>query len=196
MTMTVNGAPCAAFVCTRADLPCLAAGRLLGDGRIRCRADVRSITFRAEESLCAVTAADAPAAAPAPVPIAWEREWIFAAARRFAEATPLYHATASVHLAFLWRGDRLLYTAEDISRRCAMEKALGFALLHEEDLPACWLYLSCRVNADLVRQAANAGIALLVSKSTPTADAVELAGALGVSLICRAWPDRFEVYNG
>ena len=41
-----------------------------------------------------------------------------------------------------------------------------------------------------------AGIALLVSKSTPTADAVELAGALGVSLICRAWPDRFEVYNG
>jgi len=59
---------------------------------------------------------------------------------------------------------------------------------------ACWIFISCRINTDLVRKAAEAGIALLASKSSPTADAVELASSLCLTLICRAWPDRFEQY--
>ena len=193
MTMTVDGAPYAAFVCSRALLPELAAGRLLGDGRIRRAGDLRAVELSEDESVCAVVLREAPPpAAPAPIP--WESEWIFAAARRFGQGTALYRATASVHLAYLYRGDDLLCLAEDISRACSMEKALGLALLGGIPTEGCWMYLSCRINADMVRRAANAGIALLATKSTPTADAVELARAMHLTLICRAWPDGFEVY--
>ena len=194
MKLIVNGSRYAEFCCTRGELRELAAGRLLGDGRLHDPDELLSLSLDGEERVCRAALAPRPRPAGPLAPAVWEPAWIFAAVARFTEGTPLYRATSSVHLAYLYREDRLIHTSEDLSRRCAMEKLLGYGLLNGVPMRACWIYISCRINSDLVRKAAEAGIALLASKSSPTADAAELASSLGLTLICRAWPDRFEQY--
>ena len=40
-----------------------------------------------------------------------------------------------------------------------------------------------------------AGIPVLTSKAVPTDQAIELAKKYHLNLICRAWPDRMEIYH-
>ena len=40
-----------------------------------------------------------------------------------------------------------------------------------------------------------AGIPVLASKAVPTDQAIELAKKYRLNLICRAWPDRIEIYH-
>ncbi len=196
LSLYVSGALYASFSCLRDRLPELVCGQLLSDGRIRSAAELSACRFSADERRCDVTlAAVEPAGEkPGPAPAVWEPDWIFAAAERFARGTALYRETAAVHAAYLNRGGETLFVAEDISRHCAVVKALGHMLLREYAPESCWLFVSCRVNGDMVRRTAAAGIRLLASKSVPTADAADSAGALGTTLLCRAWPDRFERY--
>ena len=56
------------------------------------------------------------------------------------------------------------------------------------------LFTSGRVPVDMVQKVISAGIPVLVSKSVPTAESVELAREYGLNLVCRAWPDKCEIY--
>ncbi len=48
----------------------------------------------------------------------------------------------------------------------------------------------------MVKKAVTAGIPVLVSKAVPTMDAVEMAKRYHLTLICKAWPDSYELYGG
>ena len=195
LALYVNAAPYAIFSCLREQLPELVCGQLLADGRIRGAAALADLRFSADDRRCDVTLPETVPAGerPRPAAPAWEPAWVFAAARRFAEGTALYRETGAVHAAYLNRGAEALFTAEDISRRCAVLKALGAMSLRGYAPEDCWLFVSCRVNEEMVRTVAAAGIGLLASKSVATADAAAWAGAQGLTLLCRAWPERFEL---
>ena len=75
-----------------------------------------------------------------------------------------------------------------------MDKAVGYALLNGIPLSECMVFTSGRVPVDMVEKVIAAGIPVLVSKSVPTAESVELAKKYNLTLICKAWPDRCEVY--
>lgn len=47
---------------------------------------------------------------------------------------------------------------------------------------------------DMVEKVIVAGIPVLVSKSVPTAESVELAEEYNLKLICKAWPDQCEIF--
>ena len=47
----------------------------------------------------------------------------------------------------------------------------------------------------MVAKAVAAGIPVLVSKAVPTDEAVAMAKKYKLTLICKAWPDRFEIFN-
>jgi FdhD protein len=127
-----------------------------------------------------------------PAPPVWRPEDVFALAARFRQGMPIHSATGATHSCFLMRGGEIVYECEDLSRHNAVDKAVGFAVVSGTPLGECLLYTSGRLPEEQVRRAAAAGIGVLVSKATPTAQAVELARALGVVLLCRAWEDRFE----
>ena len=57
------------------------------------------------------------------------------------------------------------------------------------------LFTTGRVPTDMVEKVIVAGVPVLISKAVPTENAVLLAGEYGLNLICRAWPDRFEIYQ-
>jgi FdhD protein len=84
---------------------------------------------------------------------------------------------------------------EDISRHSAIDKAIGYGILHDTDLTQCMIYSSGRVQADTVHKLVNAGVPILISKSVPTLQAIELAKDKGITIIGKAWPDGYKVFT-
>lgn len=125
----------------------------------------------------------------------WESEWIFALAREFVSGSKIHNVTQGTHSCYLSVRGEILFTAEDIGRHNAMDKAIGYAAMHKLKPEACILYTTGRVSTDMVKKAILSRIPVLVSKSVPTDTAVELARAYGLTLICKAWPDRYEIFH-
>ena len=195
LSVYVNGRLWKRLTCTACDLPELVAGRLYTAGRVDSAAEMESLQFpspeRAEVRL-SPTARRHKRRRVEPVP--WEKEWIFDLARRFQEGMPLHRETFSAHCAFLRRRGELLYAGEDVGRHNAVDKAVGFALLRGVPLSECVLFTSGRVPSDMAEKAVAAGIPVLVSKASPTAEAVALAHDAGLTLICRAREDSFTLF--
>lgn len=214
------------LVCIPEHLPELVMGRLLTEGIIRTADDVKSIRIcehgaRASIFLHNATpknnAADdfvelTPSSCTSnhvlnddfqtckclsPVtPIPWKASWIFSLADRFAEGMPLHRETWCTHSCFLAMEDRLLFQCEDIGRHNALDKAIGYALLHEIDLTRCVIYSSGRIPTDMAEKAIRAGVPILSSKASPTREAVKLAKQYHLTLACNARRDGMRLYAG
>lgn len=128
-------------------------------------------------------------------PAVWKSEWIFELANVFASGSMIHKATQGTHSCYLSIGGKVVYASEDIGRHNAMDKVIGYAALHDLDPAECILYTTGRIPTDMVRKAVAARIPVLVSKAVPTDAAIEMAAHYGLTLICKAWPDRYEIVN-
>ncbi|MDO5424599.1 MAG: formate dehydrogenase accessory sulfurtransferase FdhD [Eubacteriales bacterium] len=129
-------------------------------------------------------------------PIPWKASWIFDLADRFAAGMPLHSQTWATHSCFLAREDKLLFQCEDIGRHNALDKAIGHALRHQIDLTQCILYSSGRIPTDMAVKAIRAGVPILASKASPSAEAVQLAKEYRLTLLCAARRDRMKLFCG
>lgn len=213
------------LVCIPEHLPELVTGRLLTEGIIRTAGDVKAIYICEYGTHARVYLKDTVSKTGAsddfveltptccgnhilndnfrtgqtlePVaPIPWKASWIYSLADRFAEGMPLHRETWCTHSCFLAMEDRLLFQCEDIGRHNALDKAIGYALLHEIDLTRCVIYSSGRIPTDMAEKAIRAGIPVLSSKASPTREAVELAKQYGLTLVCNARRDSMKIYAG
>ncbi len=117
-------------------------------------------------------------------------------ATRDAEAEEkFFRATGGTHLAVVLPAGGPKHVAEDISRTCALEKALGAALLAGADLGSSILFLTSRVPLLFVRKAARVGIPILAAVSAPTHEAVAEAERLSICLCGFVRGDRMNVYS-
>ncbi|WP_172136238.1 formate dehydrogenase accessory sulfurtransferase FdhD [Adlercreutzia sp. ZJ473] len=132
--------------------------------------------------------------APAKVtPIAWERAWVFAAARAFAQDSPLHRRTFGTHSCYLLVDGDVVCCREDLGRHNAFDKALGAALRAGVDLRQVMVFSSGRIPVDMVMKAIRAGVPVLATKAVPTDATIELARAYDLTLICSARPDSMRV---
>ena len=139
--------------------------------------------------------AEEPATLPGQGNSATNEEHIFKIVKAFSDDSALHRSTGGTHSCLLAVEERVVYRAEDIGRHNALDKVIGYAFREKLDLAKCIVFTTGRVPTDMVRKAVTAGIPVLVSKAVPTTDAVEMAKKNGLTLICRAWPDSFEVYG-
>ena len=198
LNLYVDGAPYALLVCTRSQLPQLVLGRLCTDGRVAAAEDVRSLEFSALEDEAHVSLRSGAGSGGMRVLTDrsnWRSEDIFRLAAYKWEAMPLHDATAGTHGSLLLRRGEVLCCCEDIGRHNAIDKAVGAALTDGVPLSECVLYTTGRIAVDIVRKAAAAGVPVLASRALPTAEAVLLAKDLGLTLIGRAWEDRYELFT-
>lgn len=126
--------------------------------------------------------------------LTWKPDWIFELTKVFKEDSKLHKSTFGTHSCYLMTKGEVVFSAEDLGRHNAMDKVIGYALLHQIPLGECIVFTTGRVPVDMVTKAISAGIPVLVSKAVPTIDAVEMAKEYGLTLICKAWPDQFEVF--
>ena len=126
----------------------------------------------------------------------WKKEWIFALAGDFARGTLLHKKTKGTHSCYLGVAGETVFAVEDIGRHNALDKVIGYAALHHIAFEECIVFTSGRVPTDMVMKVIAVGIPVLASKAVPTDAAIELAQLRGLTLICRAWEDSFEIYTG
>jgi FdhD protein len=96
----------------------------------------------------------------------------------------VYRAAGGIHAAaVLDAGGQVLALGEDIGRHNAMDKALGYCLLRGIPLDDKLVLTTGRASYDMVAKGARVGVPILASLSSPTSLAVELAEAVGCTLL-------------
>jgi FdhD protein len=118
---------------------------------------------------------------------------VMAAVADLPGAQRLHDATRAVHCAGFWNG-RIVLAREDVGRHNALDKLVG-AMARASTHPTGAVVLTCRVSTDMVQKVAMLGAPVIIAVSAPTAEAVALAEAAGITLIALARPDRFEVFS-
>jgi FdhD protein len=172
-------------------------GYLFSEGLIARPGDVEEI--RESNGVLSVELTASAPKEPAPLtPV--ESDWsvtserILAVARETIEKADLFRRTGGTHTAAIADEMDVLAFVEDISRACALEKALGIALLRRADLARSLALLSSRVPSRMIAKLARCGVPIAAAVSAPTIDAVRLAEALNVCLCGFVRGERLNIY--
>jgi FdhD protein len=130
-----------------------------------------------------------------PVGLAFTAGEVMHATEALAPLQALNRETHAVHAAAFWQRDAgVVLIREDVGRHNALDKLVG-ALARAGIAGADGLLLlTSRVSVEMVQKAAVAGMPVVVAVSAPTALAVRVADAAGITLAAVARRDGFEIF--
>ena len=223
LEIRVNGNSIAITMRTPGNDDELAAGFLLSEGVVRCRADLRGVrqsangvdvvinsevevdtmkrfgTISSSCGLCGKTDIDAIRTQFPAIDSSTKitPEQLLAMPERLRNAQANFDRTGGLHAAALFglTNDSAVLR-EDVGRHNAVDKVIGRALLDDQlPLSGCALMVSGRASLEIVQKALAGGIAIVASVSAPSSLAINFAREVGITLIGFLRPPTFNVYS-
>ena len=150
---------------------------------------------------CGLCGLDSLASAVRPVPVvtvdgSFTPEMVQVAMASMPVAQRLNQQTRAVHAAAFWTPSQgLVALREDVGRHNALDKLAGALARQGVAASSGLLLLSSRVSVEMVQKAATLGAPIIVAVSAPTALAVRVAEAAGITLIGIAREDGFDIFT-
>ena len=178
-------------------------GHLYAQGIIRRAADMQSITII--NNTAEVTLTESIHKKPAPAKIASDlkvrREDVFDSVRAILKSE-IFTETEAVHSAGLFlHGKETICIAEDLGRHHALDKVIGYALLHGIDFSQTMAASTGRQPSEMLLKCRSVGIPIIATKGVPTTLAIEIAAKAGITIaglvrgstmIVYSHPERIE----
>jgi FdhD protein len=115
--------------------------------------------------------------------------------KQLQERMELYRFSGGVHASALADTGSLLAVAEVIGRHNTLDKIQGECLLRGLSTKDELLLSTGRISSEMLLKAARMQIPVVVSRHSPTASSVSLAGDLGIALVGHARGNRLLVYS-
>ena len=198
--LIVNRAHIATFLASPQELDALATGFLLCEGLARSADEIASIDVRDGTIVCKLNLQShgkTEEIRPISSTVCFEQKTIFDAIDEFKKRGQSWRRTGGTHSSIVCSpaGDVLAF-AEDVSRACSVDKAVGKAVLGGIDPADCMLATTGRLSVTIVAKAARAGFPLLASKAAPMSEGVRLAERSGITLVAFARRPNLYVYSG
>ncbi|MDY3005647.1 formate dehydrogenase accessory sulfurtransferase FdhD [Anaerococcus porci] len=120
---------------------------------------------------------------------------LFKLSKIFQNKSEIFKRTGGAHSVGLIKDCKIVKFVEDVSRSNAVDKLIGHILKEKIDISDKFIFTSCRVNEQIIEKIEKVGFSLIVSQSSPTSRAVEIARSKDINLIGFARGERFNIYN-
>jgi len=127
--------------------------------------------------------------------ITYTREEILAIGHALVESGGIHRETRGTHGAAILKGAELIVAAEDISRHNAVDKVVGHCRLKNIPLGDKALATTGRISSEIVRKLIRNRMHIIVSRTVPTAAAVDLADHFLVTTVGAMTKNSFTVYT-
>lgn len=222
VTLFLNGEEFVTLVCSPQHLKELAVGFLCSEGILQQPSDLHDISINEEEGIINVTATkgqaeqqfmkryitsccgrgrssfyfinDARSISQVDSVIFITPKHIWDLTAKLEQMSGLFKETGGVHNAALCTPEDVVVFFEDIGRHNAVDKIFGHCFLNEIKLNDKIMVFSGRISSEILIKVAKMQIPVLVSRSAPTALAVEMGAELGITVVGFARGNRMNIY--
>jgi quinolinate synthase len=115
--------------------------------------------------------------------------------RKFQHTSELFKTTGGVHSVALCDTKGIVCFKEDIGRHNALDKIIGECILSGISLDDKFILTSGRITYEIVVKSVRAGIPIVISRSSPTDLAIELAKKTNITLVGFARGNKMNIYT-
>lgn len=197
LTLYINGKEMFDFVCTPKEFREMAVGYLVTEGKIEDLNQIQKIELGQERISVILSEGSTTGTFSKEKPEVYSVDFrkIYEGIHDFYNCESLHEIAGGSHKAVVFC-KKSKYAADDVSRRAALEKAIGKACLAKEDLTESFVVFSGRVPKDIMEKIARARIPMLIARSSPTKEAVDLAKDKDIILCANIRSESFLIYHG
>ena len=106
----------------------------------------------------------------------------------------IWQATGGTHVAGIVYKDQFI-VKDDVSRHVAVDKVIGYGILHGFDLNQSYVIYSGRMPADMVIKMTRSGVPILASNAAPANSGYNIAKKGNITLVGFLRGQRCNIYN-